>query len=489
MRKEAALLAMLGASLVILPAPARAGTYDVVACNTAAGDGAGINRAWTIETYNRAGKAAPATSAFAIPPLQSCATNVGLSLRSSDGAASVRVDDGAGFVFRAPEGATVKDVTFWRYTQARLTSANASGPYWVSVARAGTSAGGSVILGGTSGADYCSGATAVYPAFCLRGANVFGTPGSGSTYTGVDQPVVSLGIECAAATPTESCATGAAPESHAGVQFQGAKVTVSDPTPPELTGAGPLEGWRRPVDPLPASATDASGIRTARVLVDGVERFLHRFDCDFHRPAPCPTSADRPFDLVGIADGRHTLTTVVEDAAGNAARSDRTIDLDGTPPVIDRVPVSGRRVSVRVTDALSGLAGGTIEVRDGVEKPYTALKTTLRSGRLTATVPRSLRMSRLGIRVSVSDKAGNAFSSVVTSMSLSTRVGKRARKVRNARASVPYGRPVQVLGRLTTTEGTPIANQPIVINGALRLAGATPQAIATARPIPAGASR
>ena len=183
MRKEAALLAMLGASLVILPAPAHAGTYDVVACNTAAGDGAGINRAWTIETYNRAGKAAPATSAFAIPPLQSCATNVGLTLRSSDGAASVRVDDGAGFVFRAPDGATVRDVTFWRYTQARLTSANASGPYWVSVARAGTSAGGSVILGGTSGADYCSGATAVYPAFCLRGANVFGTPGSGSTYT------------------------------------------------------------------------------------------------------------------------------------------------------------------------------------------------------------------------------------------------------------------------------------------------------------------
>jgi hypothetical protein len=34
-------------------------------------------------------------------------------------------------------------------------------------------------------------------------------------------------------------------------------------------------------------------------------------------------------------------------------------------PVIDRVPVSGRRVSVRVTDALSSLAGGTIQASSG----------------------------------------------------------------------------------------------------------------------------
>ena len=32
------------------------------------------------------------------------------------------------------------------------------------------------------------------------------------------------------------------------------------------------------------------------------------------------------------------------------------------------------------------------------------------------------------------------MSSLVTSMSLSTRVGKRARKVQNARATIPYGR-------------------------------------------------
>ena len=98
-----------------------------------------------------------------------------------------------------------------------------------------------------------------------------------------------------------------------------------------------------------------------------------------------------------------------------------------------------------------------------------ALKTTLRGGRLTASVPRSFAMSRLGIRVAVSDKAGNAFSAAVTSMSLSTRIGKRAsRKVRNERASVPYGRDATVLGRLTTTDGVPQARQPIELKGVLR---------------------
>ena len=42
-------------------------------------------------------------------------------------------------------------------------------------------------------------------------------------------------------------------------------------------------------------------------------------------------------------------------------------------------------------------------------------------------------------------------------MSLSTRVGKRSRKVQNERASVPYGRAVTVLGRLTSTDGAPLA--------------------------------
>ncbi len=162
------------------------------------------------------------------------------------------------------------------------------------------------------------------------------------------------------------------------------------------------------------------------------------------------------------------------------------------------MPVSGRKISAVVSDALSGVAGGTIEVRSKRDAPFVALKTTLKSGRLTATVPKSVKGS-YGIRVSAGDKAGNGMSALVTSMSLSTRVGKgHSHKVRNERATIGYGRPVTVLGRLTSTDGSPIANQAIVFNGTLRQTGATAQPIATAMTdtggrfsvtLPAGPSR
>jgi hypothetical protein len=167
--------------------------------------------------------------------------------------------------------------------------------------------------------------------------------------------------------------------------------------------------------------------------------------------------------------------------------------------VIAKVPVSGRSISAPVSDAASGVRGGTIEVRTKRDGAFTALRTTLRGGKLKATVPRSMNPSRLGIRVSAVDRAGNAVSSLVTSMSLSTRIGKRSsRKVQNARATVPYGRAVRVHGRLTSTDGAPVANQTIVVTGVLRQTGARAVPVATtltdtggrfSLTVPAGPSR
>ena len=53
-------------------------------------------------------------------------------------------------------------------------------------------------------------------------------------------------------------------------------------------------------------------------------------------------------------------------------------------------------------------------------------------------------------------------------MSLTTRVGARARTVRNARASVPYGRAVTVSGRLTTIDGAPLAGQEVSVTSQIR---------------------
>ena len=80
-----------------------------------------------------------------------------------------------------------------------------------------------------------------------------------------------------------------------------------------------------------------------------------------------------------------------------------------------------------------------------------------------ATIPRPLSPSRVGFRLTAADRAGNALTGVVASMSLSTRVGARARTVRNARASVPYGRAVTVSGRLTTVDGAPLADQMVSV--------------------------
>ena len=102
---------------------------------------------------------------------------------------------------------------------------------------------------------------------------------------------------------------------------------------------------------------------------------------------------------------------------------------------------------------------------------FTDLPTEVRDGRLVATIPRPLSPSRVGLRLTATDRAGNALSGVVSSMSLSTRVGARARTVRNARASVPYGRAVTVSGRLTTVDGAPLAGQEVSVTSQIRSDG------------------
>ena len=108
---------------------------------------------------------------------------------------------------------------------------------------------------------------------------------------------------------------------------------------------------RRTNETFTAAANDSAGVRSLRVLVDGVARVDEAYPCDFRLAAPCAAARTRAFDLAGVVDGRHTVTTIAEDASSNVTRSERTVDVDGTPPLIDRVPVTGRRVSVLVSDA------------------------------------------------------------------------------------------------------------------------------------------
>ena len=460
--------------LAALTPSASAGTYDVVSCHAPGADMR--NLAWAFETFNATGKPAPSPERFVLNPLSPdvCASAVGVTFNTEPARRTVNVDDGAAWVFRAPAGTTVKRMQVWRNaaTTKSVDDAGTGGVengWWTLYARAGDQVAGRVVLA----AETCPGNTPTPPdtVFCRRGATNFPTTVP-VTYD-VGEPVVSWGVQCSGPATTSLCFTGNGSEGSAQLHLQAAVVTVDDPVAPVVDPGLPGDGVRRTNETFTAAANDSAGIRSLRVLVDGVARVEETYPCDFRLAAPCAAARTRAFDLAGVPDGRHTVTTVAEDASSNVTRSERTVDVDGTPPLVDRVPVTGRRVSVLVSDAGSGVASGTIAVRDDTDAPYTPLKTTLRAGRLTANVPRSFSMSSLGIEVSVADRAGNAFTSVVTSMSLSTRVGRgSAHKVRNERARVGYGRAVTLLGRLTTVDGTPLAGQPIVVAGVERRAGA-----------------
>src|SRR5262249_6135631 len=148
--------------------------------------------------------------------------------------------------------------------------------------------------------DVCVGNPATYPTYCGVGANGFQAP-SAIGFGSVNRAVVSWGFECTGVT-ANFCFTGDGTSSHAGAQFQGADVLVEDRIAPDASpDAG--TGWRRSVDPVIATATDSSGIRSIRILVDGAQRTSQSFTCDFHLAAPCAVPGATEFDFSGVPDG------------------------------------------------------------------------------------------------------------------------------------------------------------------------------------------
>jgi hypothetical protein len=498
-RKDAACLAALCAALWFAP-PAHAGTYDVVSCLA---PGAGkLNRSWSVETYDIAGRADPSIASFEPPVSPADCGTTGVGLRSAVSATkTVTSGQGAAFVFHAPPGSLVRTVKMWRSGQARASSSAAATPTWVVAARSGATAGGPTVLGGTSGADYCPSAThpaPAWPGYCAVGAGTFTVTGFGE-YDGILAPAVSWGLECSGATPTTTCVTGDGTAANAGLQFQGADVTVEDDNPPALDAGSAADGWHRPQDVLAATGADAGGLRQMAASIDGGPVASASYACDFRLPAPCPTATQLAVPLAGLVDGAHDVTVTGVDAASNGGRGDRIVDVDGTPPALDLVPTKGGRTIVfAVADAASGVKSGQIAIRTRRTAPFTPLPTTLRGGRLRATAPKGKQPSALGIQVSATDNAGNAISGQATTMSLNTRLGRQLHKVRGGSATVPYRHRVVITGRLSTVDGVALAGQRVAVTTTLRQSHAAAQPLRTVTTgrtgrfsfgIPAGPSR
>jgi len=451
--------------LAFSPAVARAGTYDVVACGNT-----GVNNSWTATTAALQG-VEPQPEAYQFRT--SCSG--GMFARTTP-ATQVRTRYGtlAALTFSAPPGAAIVAVRLTRYAEARSSGDDTGTPEpedgdWALFAQGD----GGAPVGGPVSSEQCS--SDQHGGLCQVGNQ------NGGSDTGLLRVAatshISWGIVCGGAN-LAFCWTNAGPGFGdyplATVVIYAATVTVEDNGKPSLSTSGELlaAGWRRATDTLKWSASDASGIRTVQLLVDGVERARSDQTCDFTRPAPCPAAPSGSFALAGlpVGDGNHDVAIVATDAAGNSSSQTAKVALDANPPAVTLSRAAGHTIRVRLADGASGAASGGIEVRDSTGAPFRPLASTLEGSTLTAKLDRG-RASRIGIRVSAVDNAGNATAGQLVEMTLS--------HVRHGRVSLHYNRAVTISGRLRTRDGVTVTGQPVQVEQTVRQTGAAPQLVQT----------
>lgn len=236
----------------------------------------------------------------------------------------------------------------------------------------------------------------------------------------------------------------------------------------------------------------------------------------------CATASREAEDIERIDDmrvpsaGEWELRMWREDAAGNRESANASVPVallyDPEPPELGFEQPSAEdptRVSVLVTDRVSGLAGGSIEISRLGSGIWQELPGEKDGDHLTARIDdAALPAGEYALRATAHDRAGNEASSdrrldgepmrvnlplrVETSMRAGI-VGKRKvrrtvrrggelRKVRRTvkvlapRAKVSFGRRVRLGGRLTDAAGKPLVGMPVSVystprEGTERLAG------------------
>lgn len=155
---------------------------------------------------------------------------------------------------------------------------------------------------------------------CTVGSDVPTDAENYVTYDNLNTQSVSFGIVCQAGAFT--CLSGST-QRQAWIAVYAATATVSDPDPPSI---GAPQGsliaaagsWHRGTEEATVPATDASGVKTASVIIDGSSLATSPQACDYTHMQPCPGSVDPSMDvnLAGLADGPHQLQVAATDAAG-----------------------------------------------------------------------------------------------------------------------------------------------------------------------------
>jgi hypothetical protein len=317
MKRAVTLLALLMATLA-WPAPAQAGTYEVVACGGAAG---GAQNAFTAS-------ADPGMAAYTICPNTpgNVATGVVTRASATAGAGSVPYFAGAYQVFEAPAGASLVSVTF-DVAAIRLAS------YWTTgvVTYDGNFNTGEGPYGCYAGAPGCA---LGLPAFF--GPVTVGLGGHGK---------FRLETRCVNPGGCDISGSGFIPGMRALFAAANVRVVVQDYSGPAITpfsGALWNGGWHRGHEDAWQLLTDNVGIEKLRLVVDGATRETQDYrdavsnpavQCDFTRPRPCSdVTGGLYLDTAALPDGRHSIRVEAVDAAGNVSSREHAIDVDNTPP-------------------------------------------------------------------------------------------------------------------------------------------------------------
>lgn len=266
---------------------------------------------------------------------------------------------------------------------------------------------------------------------------------------------------------------------------------LADYSSPVLNAdGGPLtgNGWLRGSQPLHASASDrGSGLLELVASANGTDFDQRDGSCDAiagtryaARLQPCgtqlildtdPSTATGPFH-----DGRNALSVCAVDFAGNRTCDAHSVKVDNTPPTLafadSQQPSDPELIRAPVSDATSGVASGQIFYRAGGETSWRGLDTELRSGALRARVDSSADPpGAYEFMVRASDLAGNVVQTtarrngqpMVLSFPLKTGARLRGHLVPGAapRATIGYGHPSKVSGRLADASGKPLVHQRI----------------------------
>lgn len=443
---------------IVNPVDALAGAYQVTSCEATS---ANSTRGW--DAQNVAGMDADRLCPAGGDLLRGLATfnrsNVG---RLSQGASS-------SVTFRAPAGTSLAAIDY-RWDGYRANSD------WT--------------IGLTSGETLLSGCAAGIGEECHLGRN--GTEQRRTDLGG--RSLVSVEARCDARDGCWTSATGDDEQRNrrARVQLLAVTLTIDDPSAPgvaDLDGDLWESGWIRGGRSASFSANDNTGIRSTRVTVDGVQLDSESRPCNYTQPVPCGGVSERrtALDTATLTDGTHAVVIEAEDAAGNTGQVSRAIAVDNHGPdgfFEPRATEDRERIVASVSDAASGPASGSMEMRRLGATGWTPVPAALEGTQVVGRLPSSgLEPGVYEFRALVDDRAGNA--SVLDTMEDgtparftvpgSTRLEAgilapgggvvEARRVNNGEAA-------QAEGRLQDANGDPVGGQAIVVEARLLTVGA-----------------